>query len=179
MFCNSFARSLAFAGAAAAGLLVAVLLLPTPHLSEWMAVYLVAVAALYVAGIAPSRSSGLAAGAVASVLGGVLLLLPLDPAHTVIGTAIVVAVCRSALLYRARPLRAVLLEAVLAAGGLALARFLAVGSVGSAAFALWGYFLVQSAFFLVGGVAARGDRDDSVDPFDRARARLIALLDSP
>jgi len=180
MFCNTFVRSLVFAAAAAAGLWVAaVLLLPVLHPSQLLALYLVAAAAAYVVGIAPGRSAGLAAGGIAAALGGGLLLLPLGVAGTALGAALVVAVCRSAILYRARRFRALLLELVLLVGGLGLAHALAGAGVGSAAFGLWGYFLVQSAFFLVGGVVPRDDRDGALDRFDRARAQLIALLDAP
>ena len=60
-----------------------------------------------------------------------------------------------------------------------LARFLAAGGAASLALGLWGYLLVQSLFFLAGGVTVRLGSDARVDPFERARADLLALLDAP
>jgi hypothetical protein len=179
MRCNTFAGSLLFAALAAAGLLALEVLLAPLNLPSLLACYVVAVAAAYVAAIAPHRASGLAAGALAALLGVVLLLLPLDLGQVALGAALVVAVCRSAILYRARPLRALLLELALLAGGLGLAASLADGGIASLAWGLWGYLLVQSLFFAVGGVALRDGGDARVDPFERARAGLLALLDAP
>jgi hypothetical protein len=174
---NSFSGSLVFAAAGAAGLaLAATALVPPFHLRTLLTGYAVAAAVVYVVGIAPSRTRGLAAGALASALGVGLLLLPLRLPGTLIGAALVVSLCRSGLLYRSRPLRAVVLEGALCAGGLALASLLANGGVASLALGFWSYFLVQSVFFVVGGVGPR-EAESPVDPFDRARAQLLALLD--
>jgi hypothetical protein len=179
MRCNTFGGSLLFAALAAAGMLALEILLVPLHLPAVLACYVAAVAATYVVAIAPHRASGLAVGALAALFEVVLLLLPLDFGQTALGAALVVAVCRSAILYRARPLRALLLESALLAGGLGLAHFLAAGGAASLALGLWGYLLVQSVFFLAGGVTARFGNDARVDPFERARAGLLALLDGP
>jgi hypothetical protein len=42
--------------------------------------------------------------------------------------------------------------------------------------AIWGYFLVQSSYFLVGGRSPRRDGPPR-DPFEQARARLQRLLE--
>ena len=174
---NSFARSLVFAAAGAAGLaLAATVLVPPVHLRTLVGVYGVAAAALYVAGIAPSRARGLAVGALAATLGVGILLLPLRLPSLLIGAALIVSLCRSGFLYRSRPLRAVVLEGVLCTGGLTLASLLANGGVASLALGFWGYFLVQSVFFVIGGVALR-EEETPVDPFDRARTQLLTLLD--
>ena len=179
MRCNTFGRSLLFAALAAAGLLALEVLLVPLHFPAVLACYVAAVAAAYVVAIAPDRASGLAAGALAALLGVALLLLPLDTGQMALGAALVVTVCRSAILYRARPLRSLLLELALLAGGLGLARFLAAGGAASPALGLWGYLLVQSLFFLAGGVTVRFGSDGRIDPFERARAGLLALLDGP
>lgn len=179
MRCNTFGRSLLFAAVAAAGSLALEALLAPRNLHSALACYAVAVAVAYVAAIAPRRASGLAAAALAALLGVFLLLLPLDLGQTALGAALVVALCRSAILYRARPLRALLLELALLAGGLGLAASLADGGAAPLAWGLWGYLLVQSLFFAVGGVALRCGYDARVDPFERARAGLLALLDGP
>jgi hypothetical protein len=179
MRCNTFGRSLVFAALAAAGMLALEVILAPLNPHSVLACYAVAVAVAYVAAIAPQRASGLAAGALAALLGVALVLLPLDLGQTALGAALVVAVCRSAILYRARPLRALLLELALLAGGLGLAGWLADGGAASLALGLWGYLLVQSVFFLVGGVTVRSDCEAQIDPFERARAGLLALLDEP
>ena len=48
-----------------------------------------------------------------------------------------------------------MLEALLLFGGLALARQLIGPSMLSLVLAVWGFFLVQSVFFLVSGVAEK------------------------
>ncbi|HEY5658738.1 MAG TPA: hypothetical protein VIY27_13195 [Myxococcota bacterium] len=180
MRCNTFGRSLLFAALAASGLFaLEVLLVPPLRLATLVGGYAVGVAAAYVAAIAPRRAPALGAGSLALLLGAVLLMLPLSAAQTAVGAALVVSVCRSALLYRARPLRSLLLELALLAGGLGLARTLGAGGTASPAFGLWGYLLVQSLFFLAGGVTARSGGEAPADPFERARARLLALLDAP
>jgi hypothetical protein len=177
MRCNGFASTLVFGAAAAAGLVLATgLLVPPFRWGSVAAVYLVAAAALYVAGIAPSRSRGVLAGGLAAALGLLLLLVAGGLRELAIGAALVVSVCRSGVLYQARPARAIATEAGLCVGGLALAGFLASGGVASAALGLWGYFLVQSVFFLVAGVSARAHGAARPDPFDRARAQLLDLL---
>jgi hypothetical protein len=175
---NRFGPSLLFAAAAAAGwLVVAALVAPALGLARSLELFAVASGAVYLVGIAPTRRGALAAGGVGSALGAIALWLPLGPATTAIAAATIVAVCRSALLYRARPLRGIALEVVLGVAGLALAGFLAGGGATSLGLAVWGYFLVQSGFFLAGGVSRRAFGEPEVDPFDQARARLTALLE--
>lgn len=173
---SSFGRALGFAVAAAAALLVAApLLAPVFGTRALLRGFAVGVAVVYLMGLGP-RWRGVASAAVAAGLGAVLLVLPLPVASTVAAMAGVVALCRSGILYRQRPLRALVAEALLLAGGLALARFLAGGGPVSWALATWGYFLVQSTFFLIGGVRVRREAP-SEDPFERARAELLALLE--
>ena len=103
---NTFARSIAFAAVGAAGLaLAAAACVPPLHLRTLLATYAVVAAAVYVAGIAPTRTRGLAAGALASVLGVGVLALPLSLSGTLIGAGLVVSLCRSGFVYRSRPLR--------------------------------------------------------------------------
>ena len=175
---NSFGGSILFAAAAGAGLWVATAVLgPILGVSGVVSGYAVAASTLFAIGIAPTRRGAVAAGALASALGALLLLLPIGVHATVTGAAAIVAMCRSGLLYRSRPLRAILLESALLVAGLGLAQLVADRGATSLALAAWGYFLVQSLFFLAGGVASRPSSDPHVDPFDRARSRLQALLD--
>ena len=173
---NGFGGALVFAAVAAAALLVSFpLLAPVAGAVAALRLFTVGIAVVYLTGLAPSWRRGFGAAVVATVLGAILLILPFGVPCTVAGAAGIVAVCRSGVLYRQRTLRALVAEAGLLAGGLALASFLAGGGLVSWALAAWGYFLVQSVFFLIGGVEARRERGP-VDPFDRARAELLALL---
>src|SRR5262249_35502223 len=62
----------------------------------------------------------------------------------------------------------------LGAAGLAAAAHFARGGLLALCLAVWGYFLVQSAYFLIG--ARTPGAGAALDPFDRARARLLRLL---
>jgi hypothetical protein len=173
---NGFGRSVAFAAVAGAGVLVALpLAAPVFGAPASLRLYLLGIAVLYVSGLAAERRRGLAAGAVASALALPVLLLPLGAACSAVAAAAIVAIVRSAVVFRSRPLRACVSEAMLLATGLSLAEVLADGTTVGAALAIWGYFLVQSTFFLIGGARLRR-ADGPVDPFDRARAELLALL---
>ena len=124
---SPFARSLVFALGAAAALLVGAPLL-APAFGERAAVRFLLVAAVvaHAALFASSRSRGAHAAAVAVGLGALVLALPLGVRTTALAAAVLLGVCRSGILFRARPARAALLEGLLLGGGLAIAAFLAV-----------------------------------------------------
>lgn len=172
---SGFGRTLVFGALAALGLPAALALgAPLFGNAPTLRAAVVGLALAYVAILARGAADRVAAVAAAAVGGAALLVLPLGTAHTAVGAAALVALCRSGLLHR-RPLpRALALEAALAAAGLALAALFAGPGAPSLALAVWGYFLVQSAFFLVGG-ARRPEA--AVDPFDRACRRLQRLLE--
>ena len=175
---NGFARSLLFAAAAAAVFPIFALVAdPILGRAPALALYLVGVAAVYATGLAPRRSRAVVTVGIASTLGvGVLLLAP-GLGTVAAGAALIVGVCRSGLLYRSRRARALVAETFLLAGGLALARLLAGPDTAQVAFAIWGFFLVQSFFFLLGGVAERAEAAAGIDPFEVARTRAIALME--
>ena len=176
---DGFGRSLVFAAAAAAGW-PAFLLLAGPITGARVALslYLVGVAAFYVAGLAPRRAQRLSAGAAAAALGIAFLAFAPSPAFVTLGAALAVGVGRSGLLYQARPARALASEAALLGAGLLLARFLGGGSGTLAvALAIWGFGLVQSLFFLLGGVGPRRDEAGAIDRFELALRRLAELLE--
>ena len=175
---NGFGRSLLFA-ALAAGAFPIFQLVASPVLGRAaaLALYLLGIAALYAAGLAPRRSRAAAAFGIASALGACVFLLAPSAATVAGGAALTIGVCRSGVLYRSRPARALLTETCLLAGGLGLSRFLAGPEPLEIALAIWGFLLVQSVFFLIGGVAARADRPAGLDPFELARARALALLE--
>jgi hypothetical protein len=173
---DSFARSLAFAALAAAGLPVAVTFAGALFGAESAArLYAIAAAGIYAAGLSPDRSRRVAALAFAVLAGCVLALLPLDLRATAVGAAGIVAFARGVLLAEGRTLRALAIEAVFGAAGLATAAHFARGGLFALCLAIWGYFLVQSGYFLIGGRDARGE--SARDPFDRARAWLLRLLE--
>jgi hypothetical protein len=173
-----FAGSLVFAAAAAAAVLVGTPLLAPLHGERAAVRFLILAGVVAYAGVAaPSRRRGIAAAALAAGAGALLLALPLGLGGHALGAAALLGVCRSGALYRSRPARAWLLEATLLGAGLALAAFLGAGSVPRFALAVWGFWLVQSAYFAVGGVAPRPDAGAPDDPFERARTRILALLE--
>jgi hypothetical protein len=176
---DGFGRSLAFAAIAAAGV-VPWLLLARPFVGAHgaLALYAIGVTALYVAGLAGATRRGLAAGALAAILASAVSLLTGSLAELAIGIALTMATLRSGLLFRRRgAARALAVEGFLVAAGLLVARVLADGSSLGIALSIWGFLLVQSLFFLIGGAARRERGSLEVDPFDRARSRLTELLE--
>jgi len=173
----TFARSLGFAALAGAGVPLFVGGLG-PLLGHAFALelYIVSAGAGYLAVMAGNPRRAVVAAACAGAIGMLLLLLPLRLPALVAGTALMIAVGRSTFLHRSGSLRAVTLELLLQGGGLLLARYLAGSDAISLALATWGYFLVQSLYFLVGGIALRRPAPVG-DPFDQARTRLLALLE--
>ena len=175
---NGFARSLLFAALAAAAFPIFALVAdPVLGWAPALSLYLVGIAAVYAAGLAPRRSRAVVAAGIASALGGGVLLLAPSVGTVAVGAALIVGVCRSGVLYRSRRARALVMETCLLAGGLGLGRFLAGPDTAQVAFAIWGFFLVQSFFFLLGGVAERSEQSAGLDPFEVARARALALME--
>ena len=144
-----------------------------------LAGYCLAVASLFVVAIAPTWPHGVATGAAAGFVALAVCVLAGRPAEAILGAALIVAVARSGFLYRAGPARAVVVEAVLVFGGLLAARALAGPTLLGAGLAIWAFFLVQSLFFLIGGVRERPPDEPPIDPFERARKRALAVMEGP
>jgi len=178
MRCNTFARSALFAAVAATGWLSWVLVV-APLLGVWnaRAVYLVGVTAVYVAGLSPQSRRQLPVALATLLVAAVVALIAHTTAELAIGLAAILGIARSGLLYRAGPARAVATEATLLLGGLVFARFLAAISLPATALALWGFFLVQSLFFIIAGVRPRALSGSHPDPFEEAQRRALALLE--
>ena len=174
---NSFSGTLWFAALAAVGMPAAVLALG-PGLGERAAlsVYTVASACLYLVGCAPGRRRGLLVAIPVAAAGALILLLAPQPEQAAAMSAVMIAVCRSGFLYRSRAGRALVVELLLAVAGLAAARLLWGPGLLAPALAMWGYYLVQSVFFLIGGVQVRR-RSTEGDPFELARSRVLTLLE--
>ncbi len=142
-----------------------------------LAAYCLIVTVLYLVAVAPSWSRGLVIGGLASLLAAATLVAAPSPSVAVAGAALILAVARSGFLYRGKPARALLIEGVLAFGGLLLASWLAGPSPLGSALAIWTFFLVQSPYFLIGGMADRESEEPVIDPFERARKRALALME--
>src|SRR5262245_55807122 len=174
---SAFAQSLWFA-ALAAGTLPLWLLLARPIFGSQRAIgaYFVAVTAAYLGSIAPTRGRALVVAILAAVAGGLAALVTRAPGELVLVLAVLVAVARSGFLYRRTLARGVAIEAIVAGGGLLFARFLCGPSVAALVLSLWGFFLAQSLYVLLGGTTAT-TASRHPDPFQDAYGRALALLD--
>jgi hypothetical protein len=177
---DSFGRSAVFAAVAALGwipwLVVVGAVVGGPAAR---ALYLVAVTAFYAGGLARSTARRASALLVVVVAGGILAAIARGLPELSLGLAVVLGTARSGFLHRIAPARAVAIEAALLVGGLVFARFLAGGAPHGSALALWGFLLVQSCFFLVGGVQPLAADGRPLDPFDDACARAAEVLERP
>lgn len=174
-----FGNSLAYAAVAALASVVWVLLTaPWLGASDSRVFFALATLALYPVVIAPDRRRAvlalLAGGGLAVAALGVGLATGSASAAVVSG-GVAMALVRSGWLYRRRPLRAAVLEGALLLGGGFVAHLLGGGLLGNG-LAIWGFFLVQSLYFLAGDTAERPAANTG-DPFDSARSRLEELLD--
>lgn len=178
-FRSTFPGSLvfaAFAGLAA----VPWTMVTVPILWPTLAVgaYLLAAVVLHLVWIAPSVARGAMIGAVAGLFAAAAGLLSSGLTETVLAAAVLLGVAHSGFLYRSRPVRAVLIEAGLLILGLLFARLLGGPTSLGVGLGVWGFFLVQSLFFLVSGVAEREDEAPAVDPFERARKKTLEVLEA-
>jgi hypothetical protein len=175
---NTFSRSVLFA-ALAAGSVLPWLLLARPAFGAERALvlYLVGVVAAYLGGLAPKRGRRVAVFVAAACVALGVAVVARTATELVLGLGAVLALGRSAFLYQAPATRAVLTEAVLVGGGLLFVRFLIGHSLLALVLALWGFFLVQSLYFLLGGVRGRAGSGRHPDPFQDACGRALALLD--
>jgi hypothetical protein len=175
---NGFGRSVVFAALAAAGLAPFTLLV-SPWLSqvEALLAYAWLSAAIYPLGLGASVRRGLAGSAITLAAAAGVALVDPGARATLIAAAVSLAVVRSGALYARRLPRAIVIETGFVLGGLAIANALLGASILSTTLAIWGFYLVQSVFFLVGG--SRWERRARVpaDPFEAARDRALAILD--
>jgi len=175
MRCNSFLRSALFAALAAAAYLpVHVLGEPLLGVSTGRALYLTGLLACYVVGLSPGGRP--AAALVVGVLGLALIVGVDSLREVVLSLAVILGILRSGLIYPSRPARAIVTEAFLIGGGLAFACSLLGSSAFSVALAVWGFFLVQSTFFLCSNSERGADSTSGRDPFESAHARAMDLL---
>ncbi len=173
---DTFARSVVFAAVVAAGALPW-MVIASPMLGSWTAraIYLVVAATAYLAGLAVGPRSRWVAAAGLSC--AVASLLAHSVSELAMAVAVVIGVLRSGLLYHASGPRKVLRELLLVGGGLLLARVLAATSLPPTAAGLWGFFLVQSCYFLV--AASPFQARANGDAFEAAYRRADELLARP
>ena len=174
---NSFARSVLFAAiAGAAWPAFALAAAPLFGMRAALSLYGVGATAVYIAGLAPGLARGLASAFVAIAITVAVAAVAGTPGAAALGAALALGVARSGLIFRRRGARAIAVEILLLGGGLALARFLSGPGVLGSALAIWGFFLVQSAFFVIGGLRSH-DPAVALDRFESARRRALALLE--
>lgn len=172
---RSFARALLLA-AVGAGAVPTLAALLAPWIGGRAALGLAATAAAAAwAPLCAPRAAGSVVTAVAlGALGTGLAFGGAPPARVAVALAAGLGAARAAWLLPGRPARVVLREAVLLAGGLALAR--ALGGAAAPLTATWGLLLVQAGAFAWPDAGRRRDAPGE-DAFERAAARLRALDD--
>lgn len=146
--------------------------------------YLLFAAPPYLLAIARRPLAGVTAATCVGASGTGLLLFGGSISELALLLGVLIGFFRSALLYRDPHAdaggfaRAFAREALLIGAGLGLAGYLLRGAPFPEASALWGFFLVQSAFFL----SARAGRSRAtsappeIDPFERAQRRAREIL---
>lgn len=170
---DSFGRALAFAVVAALGWLPWALFCGgVLGLAIARVLYLVVVAAAYVGTLGSPPRIGRALAV--AVLGMAAALLADTVAELAIALAALVGLCRVSTAGRTPGLRAVAVEVVLLASGLVFARYLALSGLPSTAVAIWGFLLVQSAYFL--GALPRASSPAQDGGFDDLYRRATELL---
>jgi hypothetical protein len=173
---NDLPRSLVFGALAAASWLpVAVLVAPALGFGLALKLHAALCVAAYLAGAGPRPSPR--TGAFALLVGLGLAILVDSPGVALTGLGALLATARSGRLWRLRPARALVLELTLVLGGLKLAALAAAPSVLGVALGFWTFFLVQGAYFVVGGVEARPGPAGSRDAFEVARDRALRVLE--
>jgi hypothetical protein len=176
---DSFGRSAAFAAVAALVWMPwAMLVGPFLGVPAARALYLIAVAALYCGGLAKSPPRRASTTLVVGVVGLLLALVARGTPELCLALAAALGVVRSGLVHRTAGGRAVAAETILLVVGLLFARFLATGALATA-LGVWGFLLVQSCWFLIGGAPARAEDRRHPDPFEAACARATEVLDRP
>ena len=173
-----FARSAGFAAVATATWIVwYVLGAPILGGRNALNLYLVLLATAYALLLDANFVRRIGVAAATFVVALFVALVTRTPAELCIALAALLGALRSGLLYRRSCARAVAIEGLLLGAGLLFARFLAGPTIVSTALAIWGFLLVQSVFFLVGGVRVRERAAAQQDPFDAAHERACSLLD--
>jgi len=130
----------------------------------------------YLVAIAPNLGRGLRIGILAGAIGvGICLVAPGEGA-ALLGMTMILGLMRSGFLFPRRLARAVAVELGLAGFSGLLAGSLAGPSSLSLGIAVWGFFLVQSLFFVIGGIEVwrPGVTEDA---FEKARREAMRMME--
>ncbi len=180
---NSFGKSLLFALLAASCFPLFALAMSAFGGMHSFSLYFVLATSVYLCGLGRHRPRSLAAGVVTAACGLGALMAGATLVEVSLLLAALLGIFRSGLLFHNTGKggkhfgRAFAIEVTLLGAGLGLTFFLLDYSILSQALALWGFFLVQSAYLLIGGEWRREENEAVGDPFGRACARAYALMD--
>lgn len=183
---GTFPRSFVFAATSALAAPVFVALArPAVGGGHALSLYAIAVSAAYVFALASRPTLGLGAAIALAVPALGLWMCGGSPGELVFLCAGLLGVLRSGWLRRdprigTRFARVFAIEIVLLGAGLWLGAWAGQGAFFPVAMGVWSFFLVQSAFSLVGGpraARARARSAPAVDPFDAAQRRARSLLE--
>ena len=156
-------------------------------LSPWLgplgaaSTFAVVVLPVYLAWIAPEASRALFSSALALVLGTASLVVGVVlgvPSLSLLATASLLAVFRSAFLYRRGLGRAVAVELLLSWCGLLVATLFAAPHPLGLGLGFWTFFLIQSFFNLFGDLESSSAHEPNEDPFEAARRKALEVLDA-
>lgn len=175
---RGFISSLVFGALAALVSVFAWLVLgPVVGVPAALGLYLAACLVAYAAALAEGPRQAVGHAAFAAAGAAVVLFAARDLASLSVGLSLVLAGVRTGLSPGRHGLRGVAIEVGLTLGALGFAALLfSPGPLGMAS-AIWGYALVTSLFFLVSVSREGTKRAGDIDPFDRARDRLLGLLE--
>ena len=130
----------------------------------------------YLVAIAPNLGRALRIGMLAGAIGvGICVVAPGEGA-ALLGIAMLLGLMRSGFLFPRRLARSVAVELGLAGLSGLLAGSLAGPSSLSLGIAVWGFFLVQSLFFVIGGIQVRRP-DGAEDAFAKARREAMRVME--
>jgi hypothetical protein len=180
---RGFGRTLTFGAIAALGVPVALCAAQhafgsigsTRAAEIGLGLYWVTTAAGALAVAASSRRARVLIGFAASLVSWIVLLRAPSLSVLAVALTLVVALVRSGVLMRQGAVRGLVVEMACGACSLGLAYALYAPTVVGAALSLWGWFLVQSCFYLLAAIRPRRHAGVA-DPFDVSRSRLLELL---
>lgn len=174
---SPFSKTLVVGALASASLPLGVLVLGGTGTATAMALHAIVWTSAYLAWLAGQARRGLAVAAGSLGLGG-LAWLAVGSVPVLLGAlGLWIAGVRSGWLFQRPMARALCIEAGLLAAAWGVAGFLSSGGgLVGAVLAVWGGFVVQSFYFLVGGIRPRPTRCRG-DSFEEAAVRLERLLD--
>jgi hypothetical protein len=174
---GNLAGSLAFA--AIAGLATVAYTLIAPPLLGFTTAWLwwcLLLTAGYLVVIAPSLGRGIRIGMLSAAIGvGIHMLAP-GSAAAMLGMTVLLGLMRSGFLFPRRLARALAVELGLGSVAGVLAGALAGPSSLSLGIAVWGFFLVQSLFFVIGGLEV-GAPAVTEGAFEKAHRQAVTLME--